>query len=99
MSLNLIQFKNRPAVDLIVAVSRGNVFTRTPNFNFRPFLMRTGDSAMNNNLRVFRRSNFSAVSVLVLLALLLTGNISYSEPLRDPVEGELVVTLDVENMT
>jgi len=54
---------------------------------------------MNNNLRVFRRSNFSAVSVLVLLALLLTGNISYSEPLRDPVEGELVVTLDVENMT
>ncbi|MBL4571532.1 MAG: hypothetical protein JKY40_04735 [Gammaproteobacteria bacterium] len=54
---------------------------------------------MSKNLPSFRRMKFSAVSTLALFVLLLTGNFAYSEPLRDPVEGELVVTLDVDNMT
>ena len=54
---------------------------------------------MSSNLSLFRSLKFSTVSALALFVLLLTGSLAYSEPLRDPVEGELVVTLDVESMT
>jgi hypothetical protein len=53
---------------------------------------------MSSNLLGFRRFKFLAVSTLAILVFLLIGSFAYSEPLRDPVEGELVVTLDVDNI-
>lgn len=54
---------------------------------------------MRSHLLILKRLKFSTASALILFALLLSGNFAYSEPLRDTVEGEQLITLDVENMT
>lgn len=54
---------------------------------------------MSNQSIILKRLKISTASSLAFLILLLSGNIAYSDPLRDPVEGEQLITLDVENMT